>query len=643
MQFPHLFSEIAINGMTLKNRAVMPPMGTGYGNADGTVTDRLVAYLARRAQGGTGLIITEICAVDPRGRGLPTQIGIWKDDFIAGLACIPRELHRYGAKVALQLHHAGRETFEAVIGMKPEAPSAIPSAVLGQSCEAMSPERIAEMVERFAQAARRAREAGFDGVELHGAHGYLLNQFLSPFSNHRDDAYGGSEENRKRFVLETIRAVRKSVGGDYPVWIRVSADEMIRGGYDLSFMRRFAPQMVEAGVDAIHCSVGVYSTPGNLSVASMDTESGFNLFRARAIKEVVTVPVIGVGRIHRPQVADEAIARGDADLISFGRQHLTDPDFINKAREGALEDIRWCTACNQGCIERLSFEMKSATCSFNPECGREYTLPLSGVDAPGRVWVIGAGPAGLSAAMTAASRGHRVEVYEREAQAGGQLIPASRPPHKAAFGDWVGWALRRLEKLSVPIHFHCDIGLDEIIRQKPDAVILACGAYPATPPIPGLDSEIVADAREVLIGKVELKSPAVILGAGYVGMETADYLLSQGIEVTVLEMQTAPPVNSLAAHGYWLHKRIRRGGGRLFFGAKVIGVEKGRVIYCLPEGEKKSEQASLVITAMGAKSENQMEEGLKKLQIPYRIIGDARSPRRILEAIHEGYKAGSEI
>jgi 2,4-dienoyl-CoA reductase-like NADH-dependent reductase (Old Yellow Enzyme family) len=643
MQFPHLFSEITINGMTLKNRAVMPPMGTGYGNADGIVTDRLVAYLTRRAQGGTGLIITEICAVDPRGRGLPTQIGIWKDDFIAGLARIPRELHRYGVKVALQLHHAGRETFEAVIGARPEAPSAIPSAVLGQPCEAMSLERIAEMIERFAQAARRAREAGFDAVELHGAHGYLLNQFLSPFSNHRDDAYGGNEENRKRFILEIIKAVRKSVGRDYPVWIRVSTDEMIHGGYDLSFMQRFAPQMVQAGVDAIHCSVGVYSTPGNLSVASMDTDAGFNLFRARAIKDVVTVPVIGVGRIHHPQLADEAIARGDADLISFGRQHLTDPDFINKAREGALDDIRWCTACNQGCIERLSFEMKAATCSFNPECGREYTLPLSGVDAPKRVWVIGAGPAGLSTAMTAASRGHKVEVYERDAQAGGQLLPASRPPHKAAFMDWVAWALRRLEKMSVPIYVRHDIGMEEIVRQKPDAVILACGAYPVTPPISGLDSDVVVDARDVLVGKIELKSPAVILGAGYVGMETADYLLSKSIGVTILEMQATPPVNSLSAHGYWLHKRIRKDGGRLFFGAKVVGVEKDRVIYCLPDGETKSEKASLVITAMGAKSENQLENGLKKLQIPYRVIGDAKSPRRIFEAIHEGYRVGSEI
>jgi 2,4-dienoyl-CoA reductase-like NADH-dependent reductase (Old Yellow Enzyme family) len=359
MQFPHLFSSVTINGMTLKNRAVMPPMGTGYGNPDSTVSDRLVAYLSRRAQGGTGLIITEVCAVDPRGKGFPNEIGIWNDEFIPGLARIPAELHRYGAKVALQLHHAGRETFEAATGAIPEAPSAIPSVIMGQPCEAMSLERIAEVIHAFARAAGRAKAAGFDAVELHGAHGYLLNQFLSPFSNQRDDQYGGSDENRTRFVLEIIAAVRKVVGRDFPVWIRVSADELVRGGYDLPFMQKFAPMMVDAGVDAIHCSVGVYSTPGNLSVASMDTDPGFNLFRARALKEAVDVPVIGVGRINNPELADQAIERGDADLISFGRQHLTDPDFINKACDGALDDIRWCTACNQGCIERLSFEMKS--------------------------------------------------------------------------------------------------------------------------------------------------------------------------------------------------------------------------------------------------------------------------------------------
>jgi len=642
MQFPHLFSSVTINGMTLKNRAVMPPMGTGYGNPDSTVSDRLVAYLARRAQGGTGLIITEVCAVDPRGKGFPNEIGIWSDAFIPGLARIPEALHHFGAKAALQLHHAGRETFEDAIGAIPEAPSAIPSVILGQPCEAMSLERIAQIVEAFASAAGRAKTAGFDAVELHGAHGYLLNQFLSPFSNQRDDKYGGSDENRARFVLEIIAAVRKKVGNDFPVWIRVSADELVRGGYDLPFMQKFAPLMVSAGVDAIHCSVGVYSTPGGLSIASMDTEPGFNLFRARALKDVVNVPVIGVGRINNPELADQAIARGDADLISFGRQHLTDPDFINKVRDGALDDIRWCTACNQGCIERLSFEMKSATCSFNPECGGEHKGQAPKAKPSRRVWVIGAGPAGLSAAMAASARGHKVEVFEKEEKPGGQLLSASQPPHKSAFKDWVIWSLRQLKKSSTPVHCQNLISKEKIKQHMPEAVILACGAYPVTLPIPGLDSEKVVDARDVLTGRVELKSPAVVLGAGYVGMETADYLLSKGIPVTVLEMQAFPPVGKLTAHGYWLHKRIKSAGGRLVFGAQVTGIEAGNVRYRQGDTER-MEHAAMIVTAMGAKSDNSLEDVLKELIIPYIIVGDAKSPRRVLEAIHEGHRAGGEI
>ncbi|HPV50552.1 MAG TPA: FAD-dependent oxidoreductase [Smithella sp.] len=642
MRFEHLFSPFTINGMTLKNRAVMPPMATGYGNADNTVSERLLAYLERRAQGGTGLIITEVCAVDPRGKGFPNEIGVWSDDFIGALSRIPAALHRHGAKAALQLHHAGRETFEAVLGKKPEAPSAIPSAVLGQPCEAMSLERIAEIVRAFAQAAGRARQAGFDSVELHGAHGYLLNQFLSPFSNNREDEYGGSEENRMRFILEVIAAARKAVGDDFPLWIRISADEMVRGGYDFSLMRRLAPRMVAAGVDAIHCSVGVYSTPGGLSIASMDTEPGFNLFRARALKEVVSVPIIGVGRINDPAMADQAIARGDADLISFGRQHLTDPDFIEKARRGSLEDIRRCTACNQGCIERLSFEMKSTTCSFNPECGREYKGPVLPAGTPKKVWVIGAGPAGLSAALVLAARGHQVEVFEKESQPGGQLLSASRPPHKAVFMDWVNWALRRLKQWSVPLHCSHPVSADDIKKAAPDAVIVASGAYPVTASIPGLKSELVADARDVLTGNIKLAGPAVVLGAGYVGMETADYLLANGIAVTVLEMQTLPPVNRFSAHGYWLNKRIKDSGGKIIFGARVLGIENNIVRYV--QADKPSEEkASLIVTAMGAKSENTLEDVLNALAVPYRVVGDARSPRRILEAIHEGYKAGEEI
>lgn len=638
-----LFSKIKIRTLELKNRAVMPAIGTGYGNKDSTVSDRLVAYLARRARGGTGLIVTEICAVDPRGRGFKAEVGMWDDRFIPGLSRIPEAVHREGGKVAAQLHHAGRETFKQVLDELPEAPSAIPSVILNQPCEAMSIDRIHEVVNAYGSAALRAKKAGFDAVEIHGAHGYLITQFLSPFSNHRTDEYGGSDEKRARFAIEIAEAVRSSVGADFPVIMRVSADELIRGGYDLEFMKYLAPRLEAAGVDALHVSVGVYSTPGNLSIPSMDTEEGFNLFRARAIKELVSIPVIGVGRIHDPRLAEEALRRGDADLISFGRQHLTDPDFLLKARRGEYDDIRWCMACNQGCIERLSYEMKSATCSLNPECGQEYRGDPQMADLKKRVWVIGAGPAGLSAALTAKKRGMEVEIYEREQEAGGQLISASKPPHKEGLAMWYRWALRQAGKAGIPIKYGITVTPEFLRRGKPDAAVLASGALPVVPPIPGIDGDHVYDARVVLLEKVSISGPAVVLGGGYVGMETMDFLLGKGIAATLLEMQDFPPVGKHTAHGYWLHRRIRKGGGTIVTGAKVEEIRDNSVVFIKDGKEQVLSPVNMVVTALGVRPENELEEVLRSMNVPFLQAGDVVAPRRIIEAIHEGHRAGLEV
>jgi hypothetical protein len=498
------------------------------------------------------------------------------------------------------------------------------------------------VTDAFARAAGRAKSAGLDAVEIHGAHGYLLTQFLSPFSNQRTDVYGGSEENRMRFVLEVVAAVRKEVGPGFPILIRLSADELIRGGYDLEFIKKLAPRLVAAGVDAIHASVGVYSTPGNLSIASMDTDPGFNLFRARAVKGVVNVPVIGIGRITDPAMADAAIARGDADLIGFGRQHLTDPDFVNKVKAGDLDDIRWCVACNQGCIERLMFEMKSATCTFNPECGKELKSLPARVEDRKRVIVVGAGPAGLSAALAAMARGCDVQIFEREDGPGGQMRSATRPPHKQIFWTWVDWALRRLERGHVAIQYGRTVTEELLRAQRPDAVILAAGADPSTPDIPGIRGPRVFDARDVLTEKTDIEGPVVILGAGYVGMETADFLIARGVPATILEMQPLYPVGKHTAHGYFLHKRIKEGGGKILLGALATKIDEGCVAFKQGE-EENALPAGMVITAMGARPDNALEKILIGLGIEYQTVGDAKSPRRLLEAIHEGDQTGRTI
>jgi 2,4-dienoyl-CoA reductase-like NADH-dependent reductase (Old Yellow Enzyme family)/thioredoxin reductase len=639
----YLLSPIHINQMKLRNRVVMPAMETGYGSSDGNVTDRLTQYLARRARGGTGLIITQICAIDPRGRSFSKEIGIWSDDFIPGLKKIPEAVHREGGKVGLQLHHAGRETFAAVVGASPEAPSPIPSKILKQPCEGMTIDRIVEVIEAYGKAAKRAQQAGFDAVEIHGAHGYLVGQFLSPFSNQRTDYYGGSDENRARFAIEIIREVRKQVGPDFPVLIRISAEELIPGGYNLKFMQWLAPQLESAGVDAIHASVGVYSTPGRLDVAVMDTEAGFNLLRARAIKQVVDIPVIGVGRIHDPRLGDDAIARGDADLISFGRQHLADPDFILKARRGDFQDIRYCLACNQGCLDQLFFEGKPITCVINPQCGQEYLIGREKAKKRKLLWVIGAGPAGISAALSALDHGHRVEIFERESEPGGQLRPASRPLNKLAFADWIAWTERQLANRGVKVRCSHEVTEEMIRSKKPEVVILASGAQPMKPDIPGLKGDNVIEARDVLMGVKELKGPAVVLGAGYVGMETADYLLSRGIKVTILEMKTRSPVRKNIGHGYWLYHRIENSGGKIILNALVTRVDLNAVIYRQRSEDHRIEPAATVVTALGASPECALMDILEKLNIPYIVIGDAKCARSLLEAVHEGTEAGSQV
>jgi len=636
-ELKNLFSPVRINKLDLKNRAVMPAMGTGFGKRDGMVSEKLLAYLERRAQGGAGLIITEVCAIDPAGKGFPNELCCYDDSFIFSLKQISRAIKKHGAASAIQLHHAGRETFAAVTGSIPEAPSAIPSAILNQPCEEMSIDRIREIVDAYANAAGRCQEAGFDAIEIHAAHGYLPGQFLSPFSNHRMDIYGRDNENRARFVIEILKAVRAKVGPDFCILIRVSADEMIKGGYDLGYMKLLAPWLVSAGADAIHCSVGVYSTPGNLSIASFDTEPGFNLKRAAAIKEEVSVPVIGVGRISDPRLADQAIARGGADLIAFGRQHLTDPDFLAKAERGAFEDIRFCLACNQGCIERLSYELKPVTCTINPECGREYKSTCAKVGTPKKVLVVGAGPAGLSAAYAAAGCGHQVSIFEREKEPGGQLLSASKPPNKKPYMDWVEWITRKLKELGVEINLGKEVTPQLIIAMKPELVVLSTGAMPLTPEIAGINSEKVCDARELLLGKVLPQSPAVVLGAGYVGMETADFLIAKGVSVTVLEMQSAAPVPKFTAHGYWLNHRLKKAGASLILGALVKRIETDGVIF-EQAGEERRLEAAQVVKALGAMPEKSLEPVLQKLGVIYYVLGDAEQPRRLLEAVHEAYE-----
>ena len=429
------------------------------------------------------------------------------------------------------------------------------------------------------------------------------------------------------------------VGPDFPISIRISAEEAIRGGYSADDMQTILPEMVRAGVDIIHASFGTHGSPAGITQAPGEYGPGFNVWLARKVKDVVQVPVIGVGRFTDPAQADEAIARGNADLIAFGRQFLSDPDFLIKAREGRSEDIRQCIACNQGCIEREILGEGNIRCSINPETGQETLYPEGPAAAPKNLWVIGAGPGGLIAAQEADRLGHRVTLFEQRQILGGQVRYAQVPPHKQIYGDWIDWQINQIRKSGVTIKSGTEMTETLLCDGKPDFVILATGGEKIVPPVAGLDKGFVCDAWQILDGRVAPGKNVLIIGGALIGMETADFLSDRGANVTIVEMLKRSPVLKITSHGYMLHKRLRDKGCTMLFGAKAKAVADGSV-----EVDASGENITIspvdqVVIAAGMKPTDSLKGVLEKLNIPFTVIGDARQTRRIIEATEEGARA----
>jgi len=639
----HLLSPIKIKNMELANRAVMPPMGTSLAERGGTVGESLLAYIKRQAKGGAGLIISEVTAVHPTGSVGPNHLGAYHDRFIPGLKKYAAAVHEVGGKTAMQLHHAGRESFFLLQKGEAIGPSAIPSVVYRMAPREMTLEDIHEVVDAFGQAARRAREAGFDAVEVHGAHGYLLTQFLSALSNQREDEYGGSLANRARFVIEVLQSVRKSVGDDFPISLRISAEEFIKNGYKVEDLQPILPDFVNAGADIIHASLGTHGSPGGVTSAPPEYEPGFNVWRAKKIKESVDVPVIAVGRFTDPSLADEVIARGDADMVSFGRQQLADPDFLAKAKQGRVKDIRICIACNQGCIERLMLEPGSTVrCAINPETAQELIYPQGPAPVSRKVWIVGAGPAGLTAAYEASRLGHDASLFEKEGKAGGQMLYANRAPYKEIYGEWIEWLIPQVEAMGVEIRTNTPVTDTMLDEGKPEVVILATGAERILPPVTGIDLPLVCDAFQILGGQVHAQKNVIVVGGGYNGMEAADFLLEQGSRVTLVELLKRSPVTKFTSHGYMLHRRLRDGECKLLFDTKLERIQEDSVVV-VSEGEQKVLPADQVVIAVGTKPRDELKKALEEKKIRHFVVGDASQPRRIIEATEEGARAAWDM
>jgi 2,4-dienoyl-CoA reductase-like NADH-dependent reductase (Old Yellow Enzyme family)/thioredoxin reductase len=637
-KFEKVLEPINIGRMKLRNRFVMPPMVTNYAADDGAVTERFKLYHQTRAKGGVGLIIVEAAYIHQSAKGFKNQLGIYKDELVSDLRELTEAVHGYGAKIAVQLYHAGRQTTSKVTGMPVVAPSPIPCPVKQEMPRELSVEEINDLVEAFGQAARRSVEAGFDAIELHGGHGYLLNQFLSPYSNKRTDEYGGSLENRMRFSLQVLRRIREEVGENYPIIYRLSSEEFVDGGLTLEDVKTFAKRLVKAGLDALHVTGGVYETSAMI-IQPAAIPQGIYVDNADEIKKAINgdIPVIVVGRIKDPVMAEEIIRDGKADLVAMGRPLLGDPELPNKVAKGNIEDIRKCIGCNQGCIDRL-FQDIDIACMINPLTGHEFEYDMETPTEKKKVLVIGGGPAGLEAAWVAALRGHETILYEKQEELGGQMIIAAEPPHKEEIKDFVSFLSNQVQLSGTLIEKGKEADMKTVREIKPDVVIMGTGSEPIIPKIPGIDQENVYTGHDVLSGTAVIGNKVVVIGGGLVGCETAEFLANQGKQVTVVEMRDDIALDVGALTRGLLLNRMNEMKIAVLTGSKVSAISSDRVVLEREDGTEEITGVDTVVVAIGSKSKNDLTELIKEEGIQVYNIGDSAKPRRIFEAIHEGFQ-----
>jgi 2,4-dienoyl-CoA reductase-like NADH-dependent reductase (Old Yellow Enzyme family)/thioredoxin reductase len=636
-----------MGSLKCKNRLVMAPMGTRLASPIGAVTERQIEYYRERAKGGIGTIITEITCVDyPLGATGPTNMALHDNSYLIGHNNLVEEVHAYGTRIICQLNHAGRQTKPSGIrGLQPVAPSPIPCPFIKAMPRELGTDEVGAIVKKFVEAAVRARTAGYDGIELHGAHGYLISQFMSTSSNYRKDRYGGDLLKRMAFPLEIIKGIREEVGSDYPILFRMSAEEFIEKGRKIEESKRVAKLLEEAGVSVLDVTVGTYGSMRTM-IEPMSYPEAWKIYLAESIKKVVSIPVIGVGVIRSPDVAEEILEKKKVDFVALGRAMLADPYWPQKVREGREKDINRCISCNTGCIGGRIFRDLDIRCTVNPLTGRErLKRQLAPVTKKKKIYVIGGGPAGMTAALVASEIGHEVTLFEKSDKLGGQLLLARTPPGKEKISWLIDHLLRQVQQREIEVRFGANVTEDTIIEGNPDSVIIATGAVPLIPEIPGIEQPFVTTSWDILEGKNRITDKIVLVaGGGTVGCETSLYLAPKNKKVFVVEMLDNLALDMEPINRMDLLSRVEASGIEVILKRKIHRIDPGRVVLLEQETMAEEEvRADAVVLALGAVAETGLAEKIEDKVDSVYSVGDCAKPRKIIDAIYEGFRAALTI
>ncbi|WP_337605945.1 FAD-dependent oxidoreductase [Claveliimonas sp.] len=641
MRFKTMFSPIQIGPMTVKNRFVVPPMGNNFANPDGTWSDQSVAYYAERAKGQFGLITIEATVVHHGAKGGPKKPCLYDDSSIESLKKITDACHAEGAKVSIQLQNAGPEGNAKNAGAPIEAASAIPS-VYGKDTPVEVPtEKVYELVKGYGDAAERAMKAGADAVEIHMAHGYLVNSFISPRTNKRVDEFGGNFENRMRFPRLIVEEVKRRVGGKVAILARINSSDEVEGGDDVHDSAAIAAYLEDCGVEGLHVSRAVH-IKDEYMWAPTAVHAGFSADLVTEIKRAVSIPVITVGRYTEPYYAELLLREGRADLVAFGRQSLADPHMPEKAMNDNLEDLVPCIACLQGCVANM-YKGEPICCLVNPFLGHE-AQGYPKAEKSKKVMVIGGGVAGMCAAFVAAERGHDVSLYERTDKLGGNMRLAAYPPGKGDITNMIRSYIVRCEKAGVKIHMNTTVDLEMVKAEKPDAVIVSTGSRTLILPIEGIENPAIIHGSDLLDGKRAAGKKVLVVGGGMVGCETAAFLGEQQHDVTVIEYRDTVGADVIHEHRVFLMEDFKNYGIKEITGAKVCKFFDDGVEYESPDGSRHEVRGfDSVVLSMGFKNYNPFAEQLEELGQEVYVVGDATRARRALDATKEAYAAAMQI